>query len=138
MLIQKEPRLEFAECVLICRSSTAERRQRYVCRHIALSEIRRWMENLLRRDRHVLVDDLARISLLEVSNEFRAAQIWKDQRLLNNERRFRKDGHRALIFANRLAHSVPSAGKIDRHVVAAEHCSDLLVHGLSLEHGLRG
>src|SRR5438046_9577223 len=91
MLIQKKPRLEFAERVLICRSSTDECRQRYVRRHIALSEIRRWMENLLRRERHVLVDDLPRISLLEISNEFRAAQVWKDQRRLNTSWRLRQE-----------------------------------------------
>src|SRR5260221_3895114 len=72
MLIQKEPRLEFAECVLICGCSTDEGRQRYFRRCIALSEIRRWMENLLRRERHVLVDYLDPTSLPGDSDAFRA------------------------------------------------------------------
>src|SRR5688500_10808870 len=94
------------------------------------------MKDLLRGLRHILVQLLTRIAVLVVAHELGTAQIRKDQRLLNHDGSCGKYRHRALIVANHFANAIPSTGKVDGDVVAAEHGSDLLVDRLPLEPGL--
>ena len=118
---QEQARLEFAECVLVSLCHSAESGKRDACWYIAIPEERSGVKNLLGGLGHVLIDRLPPIPILEVPHEFGAAQVRKDQRLLNYRRRAREYWHRCLVLADHVAHAIPSAGKVHRDVGAAKH-----------------
>src|SRR5437764_6108594 len=116
MLKQKQPRLEFAEVVLVDFGGVAQSSQSDARRIVPGDKECGGVDYLLSRNRHIAIDRTARFSFLVVPIKLCAAQIRKDQRLLNHLRRGGEYRHRCLVLANHISDTVPAPGKIDGDV----------------------
>src|SRR5262249_16203427 len=105
VLIEKEPRVELAERVLVHRAGNLG--QRGAHRRVARGgKVRAIVHHLLRRLWQVIEGQLTTLALLEPRDKLEAVDVRKQQLLLNDHRG-RVEERRALRLTNEIADSVP-------------------------------